>query len=108
MRVDQLVARRRRLREETPPEYQYLLEDLFETISQALLNAVDPSLSGTASGVLNTSRQLGGALAVAVFGALLSSTESFAAGLLLSMVVAAALSLAAAVVTARSLGPTDR
>ena len=58
--------------------------------------------------MLNTSRQLGGALAVAAFGALLSSTDSFAAGLLLSMLIAAALALAAAVVTARSLGPTDR
>lgn len=72
----------------------------------ALLNAVDPSLSGTASGVLNTSRQLGGALAVAVFGSLLASAGSFETGALLSMLVATALALAAALVTARSLGPS--
>lgn len=41
--------------------------------TSALLNAAPVSLAGTASGVLNTSRQVGGALAIAVFGALLAS-----------------------------------
>ena len=35
-----------------------------------LLNNVPEGLAGTASGVFNTSRQVGGALAIAVFGAL--------------------------------------
>ncbi|WP_317447436.1 hypothetical protein [Streptomyces collinus] len=39
-----------------------------------LLEHVPAKQTGTASGVFNTSRQIGGALAVAVFGALISST----------------------------------
>lgn len=42
-------------------------------ITAVLLDSVPPTLTGTASGVFNTSRQVGGALAVAVFGALLAS-----------------------------------
>ncbi|MAQ16200.1 MAG: MFS transporter [Sandaracinus sp.] len=38
-----------------------------------LLNAAPADLAGTASGVLNTSRQLGGALAIAAFGALIAA-----------------------------------
>jgi hypothetical protein len=47
--------------------------------------------------VLNTSRQLGGALAVAVFGALIADSERFQSGLQLSMVIAALLMLTTAV-----------
>jgi MFS transporter, DHA2 family, methylenomycin A resistance protein len=36
--------------------------------------------AGTASGVFNTSRQIGGALAVAVFGALLADQATFMQG----------------------------
>jgi MFS transporter, DHA2 family, methylenomycin A resistance protein len=39
-------------------------------ITSVLLNRVPDGFAGTASGVLNTSRQLGGELAIAVFGAL--------------------------------------
>ena len=39
-------------------------------ITALLLNSVPDAQAGTASGVFNTSRQVGGALAVAVFGAL--------------------------------------
>jgi sugar phosphate permease len=38
-------------------------------ITAVLLNRVPRRRAGTASGVYNTSRQIGGALAVAVFGA---------------------------------------
>lgn len=55
-----------------------------------LLNAVAPNRSGTASGVLNTSRQVGGALAIAAFGALLAS-EGFNRGMRISLVIAASL-----------------
>ncbi|CAM5718411.1 MFS transporter OS=Streptomyces antimycoticus OX=68175 GN=SANT12839_031440 PE=4 SV=1 [Streptomyces antimycoticus] len=40
-----------------------------------LLEHVPAEQTGTASGVFNTSRQIGGALAVAVFGALISSAR---------------------------------
>ena len=61
-----------------------------------LLNSVPGGTAGTASGVLNTSRQAGGALAVAVFGALLAGEEGFMHGLRVSLLVAAAVTLAAA------------
>ncbi|WP_323802035.1 MFS transporter [Pseudomonas aeruginosa] len=41
-------------------------------VTAVLLSSVPGALAGTASGVFNTSRQVGGALAVAVFGALLA------------------------------------
>jgi MFS transporter, DHA2 family, methylenomycin A resistance protein len=61
-----------------------------------LLNAVPGSRAGTASGVFNTSRQLGGALAVAVFGALLTTPAGFLYGLRTGLLIAAAVALAAA------------
>jgi EmrB/QacA subfamily drug resistance transporter len=61
-----------------------------------LLNAVPGHRAGTASGVFNTSRQLGGALAVAVFGALLATPAGFVSGLRISLLIAAAVALTAA------------
>ena len=61
-----------------------------------LLNAVPDFRAGTASGVFNTSRQLGGALAVAGFGALLATPAGFLQGLRTSLLIAAAVALAAA------------
>jgi DHA2 family methylenomycin A resistance protein-like MFS transporter len=46
--------------------------------------------------VFNTSRQAGGALAVAVFGALLASPATFLHGLRVSLLIAAGVALAAA------------
>jgi DHA2 family methylenomycin A resistance protein-like MFS transporter len=66
-----------------------------------LLNSVPPKLSGTASGVYNTSRQLGGALAVAVFGALLSRSSSFESGFRASLSLAALLCCATAAMSFR-------
>jgi len=64
-----------------------------------LLQAVPAHRTGVASGVFNTSRQAGGALAVAVFGALLASRATFLPGLRDSLLIAAAISLAAAAVS---------
>jgi DHA2 family methylenomycin A resistance protein-like MFS transporter len=60
-----------------------------------LLESVPAHRSGVASGVFNTSRQLGGALAVAVFGALLAHRAQFERGLRESLLIAAALALTA-------------
>jgi MFS transporter, DHA2 family, methylenomycin A resistance protein len=64
-----------------------------------LLHAVPARRAGVASGVFNTSRQVGGALAVAVFGALLASRATFLHGLRVSLLIAAAVVLAAAAVS---------
>lgn len=45
-----------------------------------LLSGVAPELAGTASGVLNASRQLGGALTIAVLGALTAAFGNFLTG----------------------------
>lgn len=65
-------------------------------ITAALLNSVPGHRAGTASGVYNTSRQIGGALAVAVFGALLAHPATFTQGLRTSLLIAAGVALAAA------------
>jgi DHA2 family methylenomycin A resistance protein-like MFS transporter len=49
--------------------------------------------------VFNTSRQVGGALAIAVFGALLADRATFLHGLRVSLLIAAAVALAAAAVS---------
>jgi MFS family permease len=64
-----------------------------------LLQAVPASRTGVASGAFNTSRQAGGALAVAVFGALLASRATFLHGLRASLLIAAVVALAVAAVS---------
>ena len=65
-------------------------------MTAVLLNSVPSHRAGVASGVFNTSRQVGGALAVAVFGALLVQPASFLAGLRVSLLLAAGVALTAA------------
>jgi MFS transporter, DHA2 family, methylenomycin A resistance protein len=65
-------------------------------VTAVLLNSVPGQRAGTASGVFNTSRQVGGALAVAVFGALLAHPGTFMVGLRTSLLLAAGVALAAA------------
>lgn len=65
-------------------------------ITAVLLNSVPEHLAGTASSVFNTSRQVGGALAVAVFGALLAQSAVFMQGLWMSLLLAAGVALATA------------
>ena len=65
-------------------------------VTAVLLGAVPHHRAGVASGVFNTSRQVGGALAVAVFGALLAQPAGFLQGLRTSLLIAAVASLAAA------------
>ncbi|MGV9654147.1 MFS transporter [Streptomyces sp. NPDC003554] len=72
-----------------------------------LLEHVPAEQTGTASGVFNTSRQIGGALAVAVFGALISGTAGFQHGLRVSLALAAVIALLAALATGR-LGAARR
>jgi DHA2 family methylenomycin A resistance protein-like MFS transporter len=73
-------------------------------ITAVLLNSVAHDQAGTASGVFNTSRQIGGALAVAVFGTVLDS-GNFIGGLRTSFLIAAAIAAAAAAASSQ-LRPT--
>jgi MFS transporter, DHA2 family, methylenomycin A resistance protein len=59
-------------------------------VTAVLLDSVPEYRTGTASGMFNTSRQLGGALAVAVFGALLATPATFMRGVHTSLLIAAA------------------
>ncbi|MEV6589509.1 MFS transporter [Streptomyces acidicola] len=61
------------------------------SLTAVLLDSVPAERAGTASGILNTCRQLGGALAVAVFGALVANRATFLHGLRVSLLSAAAL-----------------
>ena len=63
------------------------------TITALLVSNVPVERAGTASGVLNTCRQLGGALAVAVFGARVAHCETLVQGMQVSLVGAAVLLL---------------
>jgi MFS transporter, DHA2 family, methylenomycin A resistance protein len=70
-------------------------------ITTVLLSSVPAHLAGTAGGVFNTSRQVGGALAVAVFGALLARSPDFMTGMRISLILAAAISLVTAAISLR-------
>lgn len=59
-------------------------------LTAMLLDATPPDRAGAASAVLNTARQVGGAIAVAVFGGLLSGADGFLTGMRWSMLLAAA------------------
>ncbi len=75
------------------------------TLTALLVSSVPAERAGTASGVLNTCRQLGGALAVAIFGALVAHRESFLHGLQVSLVIAALLLLVTAAASLLLLPP---
>jgi MFS transporter, DHA2 family, methylenomycin A resistance protein len=64
-------------------------------VTAVLLNSVPGHRAGVASGVFNTSRQAGGALAVAVFGALLANRAMFMHGVQVSLLLTAAVAVAA-------------
>jgi len=66
-----------------------------------LLDAVPAPQAGIASGAFNTSRQVGGALAVAVFGALLADPGTFVTGVHVSLLIAAAVAVLAGLAALR-------
>ncbi|GAB2581025.1 MFS transporter [Microlunatus antarcticus] len=70
-------------------------------VTGVVLDGVEADLAGTASAVFNTFRQVGGAVAIAVFGAFVAHPETFVTGLRISFVVAAALLLATALLSLR-------
>jgi MFS transporter, DHA2 family, methylenomycin A resistance protein len=62
-----------------------------------ILSGVEPQQAGTASAVLNTARQVGGATGVAIFGAVVASgaSASVMSGVRGAMLISAALLLVA-------------
>jgi MFS transporter, DHA2 family, methylenomycin A resistance protein len=71
-------------------------------LTDRLLTGVPPDLAGVASGAFNASRQVGAAIGVALFGALLSGRQAFISEARLTFALAAAAALLAIPVT-RSL-----
>ncbi len=60
-------------------------------IAALVLEVAPADLAGTASGLLNTFRQMGGSLGVAVFGSIVSVSAAFLTGLRIDYIVIAAL-----------------
>jgi MFS transporter, DHA2 family, methylenomycin A resistance protein len=76
-------------------------------LTAVLLGSVPATRAGTASGMFNTGRQAGGALAVAVFGTLLAHPNTFQHGMRISLLIAAVVVLATAA-TGLLLQPAPR
>ncbi|MGF9648820.1 MFS transporter [Pseudarthrobacter oxydans] len=67
------------------------------SVTALVLDSVPAARAGAASAVFNTFRQLGGAIGIAVFGALLTSPDVFVSGAQTSLLIAAVLVLFSAV-----------
>jgi DHA2 family methylenomycin A resistance protein-like MFS transporter len=70
-------------------------------VTGVVLDGVPPDQAGAASAVFNTFRQVGGAVAIAVFGALIADPDHFLTGMALSLGIAATLLLVAALSSLR-------
>ena len=70
-------------------------------MTSALLGAVDPSMSGVASGVLNASRQAGSVVGVAMFGSFIGHQEHMVASFRLALIVCAVMLLPSALFALR-------
>jgi len=71
---------------------------LVPPLTSSLLGSVDRARSGVAAGVLNATRQTGSVLGVALFGSLAGQAGAFMTGLHASLVISAAVLLAASAV----------
>ena len=73
-------------------------------MTASLLGSVERSRSGIASGTLNTARQTGSVIGVALFGSLIAGGR-LVGGLHIALVIAAGLGLIVAVLGARTPAP---
>jgi len=73
-----------------------------------VLDSVPPERAGTASAIFNTFRRVGGAVAVAVVGALLATSATFISGMQISFAIAATTLLATALISLRIDPPPER
>jgi DHA2 family methylenomycin A resistance protein-like MFS transporter len=69
---------------------------LVPPLTSALLGSVEKARSGIAAGVLNSTRQTGSVLGVALFGSFVAHKGAFMAGARVSLIISAALLLVAA------------
>jgi DHA2 family methylenomycin A resistance protein-like MFS transporter len=69
------------------------------SVTGVVLDGVPPEQAGTASAVFNTFRQVGGAVAIAVFGSLIAGSTTFLPGMRASLAIAAALLLGTALIS---------
>ena len=76
-------------------------------LTALVMGQIPAERAGTASGVLNTARQTGGSLGVAVFGAVIATQASFISGLRLDFGITALLLILAAGAALR-LRPSER
>jgi DHA2 family methylenomycin A resistance protein-like MFS transporter len=76
---------------------------LVPPLTSTLLGSIEKSRSGIAAGVLNSTRQTGSVLGVALFGSLAGQENAFMAGTHLSLVISACLLLAAAAAIRRGV-----
>jgi DHA2 family methylenomycin A resistance protein-like MFS transporter len=65
-------------------------------MTAALLDSVEATSAGLASGILNAGRQVGGALGVALFGALVAGSTGFLVGMHVSLAIGAGMLLVTA------------
>jgi MFS transporter, DHA2 family, methylenomycin A resistance protein len=68
---------------------------LVPPLTSTLLGSVEKSRSGIAAGVLNSTRQTGSVLGVALFGSLIGQADAFMSGMHISLMISACLLLAA-------------
>jgi DHA2 family methylenomycin A resistance protein-like MFS transporter len=76
------------------------------SVTGVVLDGIPAERAGTASAVFNTFRQVGGAVAIAVFGALIAHPDTFLTGLRISLATAATLLFLAALNSTR-IQPTS-
>jgi DHA2 family methylenomycin A resistance protein-like MFS transporter len=72
---------------------------LVPPLTSTLLGSVEKSRSGIAAGVLNSTRQTGSVVGVALFGSLLERKDAFMGGVHISLVISTCLFVIAAAVT---------
>ena len=77
------------------------------SVTGVVLEDVPARQAGTASAVFNTFRQIGGAVVIAVFGALIADPDQVVPGLRLSLGIAATLLFLAALSSLRIRPRTD-
>lgn len=78
------------------------------SLMAAVISSVPKEQTGAASGALNSSRQLGATLGVAILGSILNGNESFIAGMHMSLVVTTVILFGGSILSFAFIGRTIR